>query len=354
MDALFELLSKYNCHLHRDSISMERFLEDNYKQYILDLENSIDPQHNLISGSEMCDMVKMELPNIRRYCNEIVKIFSLHSQGRVVDAANMAFDVFDDMKPQLMFFYSGNFRHENYYRIRSIDKDGFELDRKELFHIPLSKRHLVKTERYSLAGHPCLYLCSQMELNWYECGKPEKFAIAQFSVPQEESYHYKFIDFSEKLMPLANSFFCWFHNETDKESVRKYLLKYICTYPLRAACSVSTSYPDGGFKEEYILSQFLIQWLVIDGEFDGIRYESSSPDETVYPFCGHNLVLVTSDFDSNGYDKKLRRDVTVGTPIIINTQEILISEEDKAKEIASGNFPFRFDETKIPGDFAQI
>ena len=70
-----------------------------------------------------------------------------------------------------------------------------------------------------------------------------------FRIPQEEENRLKFIDFSEKLMPLKHSFFCWFHNENDKEAVRKYLLKYIYTYPLRAACSVVVQHHGARFIE---------------------------------------------------------------------------------------------------------
>lgn len=112
------------------------------------------------------------------------------------------------MKPQLMKRYSGFFRCETYYRLRVVnDVNSFPLERKELFHIPSNKNYLVGTERYSMPGHPCLYLASQEVLTYYECGMPDKFAISKFDIPQCEENYMKFIDFSEKLIPLANSFF---------------------------------------------------------------------------------------------------------------------------------------------------
>lgn len=223
--------------------------------------------------------------------------------------------------------YSGAFRIESYYRIRAIneDKNPFPLERKELFHIPHNKNYLVGTERYSMPGHPCLYLASQAELAWYECGKPEKFAISRFDIPQKEDSNMKFIDFSEKCIPMMSNFYCWFNNESDLEQVRRYFLKYICTYPLRAACSIVAEHPGSKFVEEYIMPQLLLQWVLDDDDFDGIKYESCSPSEEVKSLGGHNIVLVTSYFDSDGYDEKLRDNVKVGEPIIFNINNIKIN-----------------------------
>ena len=103
--------------------------------------------------------------------------------------------------------YSGAFHLETYYKIRAInDRNPFPLKRKELFHIPLNKNYLMGTERYNMPEHLCLYLASQAELCWYECGKPEKFAISRFDIPQSKDSYMEFIDFSEKLMPLMHSF----------------------------------------------------------------------------------------------------------------------------------------------------
>ena len=60
----------------------------------------------------------------------------------------------------------------------------FNLERKELFHIPYDKREYASSERFSVAGYPCLYLSSQYEICWCECHKPKKFALAAFEVPQ--------------------------------------------------------------------------------------------------------------------------------------------------------------------------
>lgn len=312
MDKLLEILEGFRCHLRRDNKTMFEFLSENYTQYITTLKASTSPSDNTLVGEEMCRMVEAKLPEIESNANQLLEVLRLHESGRIIDASNKAFETFDRMKAQMMQRYSGAFRREVYYRIRG--GIGFPTERKELFHIPATLRQLVKTERYSMPGYPCLYLASQADLCWYECGKPEQFTIAKFDIPQEEDSYLKFIDFSEKLMPLKHSFFGWFYNEEDKQAVRKYLLKHICTYPLRAACSVVTQYPKADFKEEYIVPQLLLQWVAHDDYFDGIRYESCSSSDEVKSMGGHNIVLVSKSFDSDGYDVRFRKCLKVGVP----------------------------------------
>lgn len=328
VDKLLCLLEKYRCHLKRSDKSSAEFLRENFAEYVKDVKEALKPEDNPLVGKSMCKMVTEQVENIDRNSKLLIEVLELYNAGKIVSASQKAFEVFDNMKSQLMQRYSGAYRLETYYRIRAIyDDNPFPLERKELFHIPLSKNYLVGTERYSMPGHPCLYLASQAELCWFECGKPEKFAISRFDIPQSENNYMKFIDFSEKLMPLKNSFISWFHNEKDAEQVKLYLLKYICTYPLRAACSLVVEHPGSKFIEEYIMPQLLLQWVLNDKDFDGIRYESCSSSDEVKCFGGHNLVLVTNHFDRDGYDAKLRENVRVGAPKVFDINTITIRPE---------------------------
>ena len=315
--------------MNRGNKSSVDFLRDNYSEYISDVKAALSPKDNQLVGAEMCKMVSEQIDTIEKNASLLIEVLELYNKGRIVLASQKAFEVFENMKPQLMQRYSGAYRQEAYFRIRSVnDNNPFTLNRKELFHIPFSKNYLVGTERYSMPGHPCLYL-AQAELCWYECGKPEKFALSRFDIPQSEDNYMKFIDFSEKLMPLMHSFFCWFHNEEDVEQVRKYLLKYICTYPLRAACSIVVEHPGSRFVEEYTIPQLLLQWVLNDRDFDGIRYESCNSSDEVKCLGGHNLVLVTNNFDKDGYDVNLRANIKVGEPAVFDINSININPNFK-------------------------
>lgn len=353
MDKLLELLEKYRCHLKRGPKRMADFLEVDFASYISDVKQSIDINDNPLVGGEMCSMVESCITEIESNASKLIEVLRLYNNGKIIEASIRAFEIFNIMKPQLMQRYSGYNPYDNYFRIRSISKTPFRLERKELFHIPFSKNYLVGTERYSMPGHPCLYLASQAELAWYECGKPQKFALAKFSIPQKEDNHLKFIDFSEKLMPLKHSFFCWFHNEADKPAVQKYLLKYIYTYPLRAACSVIVEHPGEKFIEEYIIPQLLLQWVRNDEDFDGIRYESCTSSEDVKSFGGHNLVIATKQFDSDGYDIKLRNIIEITSPQLYN-----FSIPKKVLHLLTGKRlsanPFLWGMESIPDDYEYI
>ena len=157
-------------------------------------------------------------------------------------------------------------------------------------------------------------------------------------------------------MPLKHSFICWFHNEEDNESVRKYLLKYIYTYPLRAACSVVVEHPGSKFIEEYIIPQLLLQWVRNDEDFDGIRYESCSRYDEVKPYGGYNIVLPSKQFDSDGYDLKMRQDILLGVPGVFDLSNInydaRLADSMTVDEILNNPFLWGLDD--ISNDFQTI
>ena len=164
MDKLLCLLEKYRCHLKRGNKSSVDFLRDNYSEYISDVKAALSPEDNQLVGAEMCKIVSEQIDVIEKNASLLIEVLELYNKGRIVPASQKAFEVFENMKPQLMQRYSGAYRQETYFRIRSVnDSNPFLLSRKELFHIPFNKNYLVGTERYSMPGHPCLYLASQAE-----------------------------------------------------------------------------------------------------------------------------------------------------------------------------------------------
>lgn len=59
-----------------------------------------------------------------------------------------------------------------FYRGRSCDFN-YLLKKEEMFHIPLNNRYLVKNQRYSLSGFPCLYLGETTYTCWEELERPD-------------------------------------------------------------------------------------------------------------------------------------------------------------------------------------
>ena len=135
-DALLELLSDHRCHLVRDDCSMHDYLKEIYTGYIDDLQSACEEGKCIITGREMCDKVIALIPEIESNDNDILSVLKMHENGRIIEASSKAFEVFEKMKPYLMARMAGSWRRETYFRIRNYD--GFKLERKELFHIPLT------------------------------------------------------------------------------------------------------------------------------------------------------------------------------------------------------------------------
>jgi len=93
---------------------------------------------------------------------------------------------------------------KNMYRIRGVESHFF--DRSEMFHIPFDKRHLVKSQRYSIPGFPSLYLSSSIYTAWKEllCPDLNKIAIVRIEPTQEV----KMLDFGCPPLYLAQNDNC--------------------------------------------------------------------------------------------------------------------------------------------------
>lgn len=56
----------------------------------------------------------------------------------------------------------------SFYRMRKIEDRRTNITYDEMFHIPLNKRRMVTTQRYSTPGYPCLYLGKSIYTCWEE------------------------------------------------------------------------------------------------------------------------------------------------------------------------------------------
>lgn len=62
----------------------------------------------------------------------------------------------------------------SWYRMRKFEENKKQaISRKDMFHIPLNKRGIVKTQRYSSPGYPCLYLGASIYTCWEELHRPD-------------------------------------------------------------------------------------------------------------------------------------------------------------------------------------
>lgn len=229
------------------------------------------------------------IPRIIKFYQQFPEIFELSLEGKrsaayaklcdLMNGSYMPIATFN----QLTHHYSQRSDTDYVYRMRA-EKEHYNtvLEKKDLFHIPFEKRHLIKNNRFSLTGFPCLYFGSSIYGCWEEMGRP---ALGNCFTSKFDLSGHHFIDLSV-LPERVNKQLARFHDILIKEkhsmredSVRlfEYLLSdYLFLWPLIFCSSIRTHYTDSVYKPEYIFPQLLLEWLVSEvNYYDGIIFHST-------------------------------------------------------------------------------
>ena len=109
---------------------------------------------------------------------KIVTVVDLYYDGRRADALRMfreQMDCPDELWNSIGIHTvkekSGGGAPTYWFRARLFD-DKWEHTFRDMFHIPLNRREIVKTQRYSAPGYPCLYLGNTVYSCWEEMHRP--------------------------------------------------------------------------------------------------------------------------------------------------------------------------------------
>jgi hypothetical protein len=183
---------------------------------------------------------------------------------------------------------------------------GIEFGREGLFHIPFHRREIVKRQRYSIPGLPCLYLGSSLYVCWEELGRPPLHSVyaAAFQVRSHETI--TVLDFSQTPSAVANSIKGVLDFGSD---MPKIVARAIC-WPVQAACSIRRRHREAPFIAEYIVPQLLLQWVTSSNEgrhaeyckVNGIMYFSVNCEpDPYYPNAFLNFVFPVREIRSNGH-----------------------------------------------------
>ena len=148
------------------------------------------------------------------------------------------------------------------------NKEDRDYDDDQMYHIPLDKRGIITTQRYSFPRLPCLYAGASIYTCWVEMNRPsfDKFQVATIE-PNEEAQKMKVYDLSnipQRINDLRKEI--WFDED-----------EYLCYWPLMALCSIKSNHDNNAFKPEYIFPQFLLEHIMKgkkNEEYVGIRYIS--------------------------------------------------------------------------------
>jgi len=314
-------------------------LEQRLEEYAKRLEELIASpilQNNIID----IDILEMRTLN-----NNLLEIIKTYLSGKTEDAYRYFGTLLNNQRSHLEALIEERNEEEEYlYRVRVSEAKS----RRDIFHIPFNKRHLVSTMRYSIAGVPCLYFGNTIYACWLEMGKPDlnKLSISKF----KNALPVKILNFAITFKTLTGipTFIPNGYRPYTKEKIEHFLK----IYPLVLACSFMKKEESANFHMEYIIPNMLLQWISSEKtHVDGIKYFSTKMKHESYDSIGINIVFPPKENKDSIKDEfcpKLQRtfkftapiswhmintfplkDVNTYTPTVVDSHEKIIQSSDE-------------------------
>lgn len=322
-DNFYRLVMSHTPSVSRGKSTVKKYLSQYFQEYIDCYKKALIRTDDCDLGEDCYNFLQTKLPILEELCNDILRVFEYYDSGKMVQMYNYFSEMMDKIEPLMSVKNIENVGFESfrlYYRMREGNTDFY---RKDLFHIPMDKRHLIKSYRYSIPGHPCLYLASGAALCWFECGMPKEFSYAAFSLNATDDNRVKIIDFTMQPLDVAWAVYLENINNPDKRNlIYDFLAKYLLLLPLRIACSMKVMNRDVAFIEEYTFPQQLLLWVRENGLYDGIAYRTSSVVEKSKEWNYINLVMPAKEIE-DGYSKYLNRIFTVSKPAKVKISDFM-------------------------------
>ena len=171
-----------------------------------------------------------------------------------------------------------------------------KIDKKSMLHIPFDKRGLVATQRFSIAGMPCLYLSTSSFGTWLELGTPEFdiFQVSAFKIPS---------DLKILNLCIQQHMINGISSITGRDDEKEVVYDYLEIFPLIIATSYHVSDRNRNFKSEYIISQLVMQ-VCNDLGIDGVAYFSKRiEDFYAYPQAVNLAIAIPYNQDLQYWDR---------------------------------------------------
>lgn len=312
-DELFQTLLRYNSFLVRGNMSSSTFLATHLGNYCKEVDRAL-AGCSLSLGNDNLALVANQIVGLEDICATIVESLRLYEQGYIAKAMNLAIVLLEDHADNMLSCWSrrGDCRlfriRSGDHRVRDNGQDEQHESRIKLFHISMKECEKISSCRFSLAGTPCLYLSTGLELAWYECGMPNKFSYCQFRL-SEGSEPLRFLDLSKRpaafLSSQINHILNYQRQGKVHERAYREIARYILTYPIVAACSLRVRDRGCNYVEEYAFPQMLMQWVRQSDVFDGVQYRSARYTSLVEGVCAVNIALPVKQLREDGLDEKL-------------------------------------------------
>lgn len=318
-DQLFQVIQKYDFDLYRDHSDVPSYLDEHFAKYIDDIERAAAGTNPLL-GSDFCNQVLNNITTARAFCNELVDIGRIYRNGQIKESFEKAYNLFMSMSSYYVSSFFSARKYGAFYRIRQGDfriqpDEDSKKKKAELFHIKNNNRNLIGAYRFSIPGYPCLYLTTGFELGWFESGMPQQFSYCRMLIENSGINALRLIDISNRPVDLISNLYAWIsgakddHGELSK--IYKYLMNYIITYPLAAACSIKVKDRGDRFIEEYVIPQMFMNWIREHDSYDGIIYKSSLNTSLVWGMGAVNVALPVKKFRADGLCEYLTSKIVV-------------------------------------------
>lgn len=363
-DSIYQVLLKYDFDLFRGNKGIEEYLSEHLNQYFKDIVDATEGNNSFL-GEDFVGLLKNELRTLNNICNEIPVILKEFDDGHIKDAYIRSNALFEYIKPYLLARFSWVGNNGTFYRIRQGDfrisePSQSKTQKAELFHIKKALRNRIGAYRYSVAGYPCLYLASDRELAWFECGMPKQFSFCQMVITEDGENALKLVDFSHRPVDLLSSVTVWILNarrqknpEVEIEKIYNFLIKYIITYPVVSACSVKVKDRGSKFVEEYIFPQLFMQWIRESNDIDGVRYKSSLNSTLVQGMGAVNVALPVKSFREDGLDDHLATKIGISDIGYLDVNKDFSKYQDalKALETYKNGLKLHIIEAEYSGNY---
>lgn len=199
-----------------------------------------------INGMDDCLYIGFK-KDLKVYVEGIKNVIDLSYQGAHSEAFGLFKELMDKHRLSVHLKEEiSSIEDTFFYRMRVVENRA-SISFKEMFHIPLDKRGIIRTQRYSFPGYPCLYLGTSVNACWEELHRPllDNCMISALQLLRVV----KFIDLS---LP----------NKDDIIDSTLKLERFIMSYPLMLACSVKVLNYSDPYKPEYIVPQLLMEYII--------------------------------------------------------------------------------------------
>ena len=360
-DAIYKVLLKYDFDLSRGNSGVYEYLKNHLNQFYLDITEALAAPNDIMLKETFVNMLKDKMPLLKKLCEEIPEIISAFDNGHIPEAYSRSKTIFEETKPHLLHRFSQIDYNGDYYRIRKgdfrISDPSQSIKQKtQMFHIKRNLRNRIGAYRYSIAGYPCLYLSSDRDLAWFECGLPKQFSYCRMIVTEEGDNALKLVDFSHRPVEIISAFNIWVLNarrqnkeEAELLNYYEFLIKYIITYPLASACSVKVKDRNDKFVQEYIFPQLFMHWILESDEIDGVRYKSSLHSSLVKYRTAVNIALPVKRFREDGLDEKLTQKIAISDIGYIDINKEFEKKQNVLSEIK--NFKYMLSQYIIAAEY---